>query len=112
MASIKMKQGEYKTVTLTYKDSDGNAIAVDGATFTATVRHPGANQADLFTVSDGSFDKTNGSIANGGIILFPISDTNSNQTPGTYILEVKAAITGTNIDKSDDIEFIVEEATT
>jgi len=112
MASIKMKAGEYKTITLTYKDSDGSAISVDAATFTATVRHPGENQDDLFTVSDGSFDKTNGSSGNGGIITFPISDTNSAQTPGTYVLEVKAVITATSIDKSPDIEFIIEEATT
>ena len=106
---ITLKQGEAKTVTLTYTDSDDAAINVANDTFVAAARVNVKGGDDLFTVADGSFDKTNGAT---GIVTFPISSTNSNQDVGAYVLEIKKTASATDIDKSNDITMNIQEATT
>jgi len=103
--SITVKQAEAKTVTVTY---DSGNTDVSSGTFTFTLRTTG-DTSDLFTVADASFDKTNGA---SGIVTFPLSATNTNQTPGFYTGEIKVVLTASNIDKSDDIKFTIEKATT
>ena len=100
-----IKQGEAKTVTITY---DSGALDVSSGTFTFTLRTT-KDTSDLFTVADASFDKTNGA---SGIVTFPISATDSNQTEGFYTGEIKMVLTASNIDKSEDIAVTIEKATT
>lgn len=84
---------------------DGVALSVAGGTFTLKVED--AAGVALFTKADGVFDKTDAAT---GIILVPILEADSNQTPKTYEGEVKTVFSGGDIDKTDDFDFVVEEA--
>ena len=106
MASLTMKQGEAKTITFTVTDSD--AAAVDCSSTTCSfqvVLTKGATP--VITKADGDFDKTDAAT---GILTIDISDTESDITSQFYIGELGITFTASNIDKSEDIKFIIDEA--
>ena len=101
-----VKSGEQKNIQFTITE-DGSALDCTGATFTYTVED--TDQTTLFTVADGSFDKTD--IAT-GVVLAPISSTNTTQTPASYDSELKIVFSGGDIEKSAHVVFKVERAIT
>jgi len=106
MTSLIMKQGEAKTITFTVTDSD--AAAVDCSSTTCSfqvVLTKGATP--VITKADGDFDKTDAAT---GILTIDISDTESDITSQFYIGELGITFTASNIDKSEDIKFIIDEA--
>lgn len=106
MASITMKQGEAKTITFTVTDSTGTAVDCSSTTLSFKVvdTHSGT---EIFSKADADFDKTD---ATTGIITINVTATNSDVTARYYISELKIIFSGTNIDKSIDIDFIIDPA--
>jgi len=108
--TISVIQGEASTErTKAIKDVDGAVVDVSTATCTFVVVSNDKLDTNLFTVADGSFDKSAGA---SGILSFPISSTNSNQkaAPGgkaVYKGELKVLISASNIKKTF-VDFIVE----
>lgn len=108
MAEIKVKQAEAKNLRLYLTSkTDKTPIDLSTATLTFTVAKRGATPETLFTVTDSEIDKS-GAVS--GVIFVPLSSTNLNQTPGKYVAELKIYFSADNIDKSDNIDFIVERA--
>ena len=105
MAKIKIKQGEAKTITFTVTE-DGSAVDLSAAQFNFQVKDDKADTA-MIDITTGAFGMTN---AASGIINCPISSTDSDQIPGTYYGELKITFSASNIDKSNDIDFIIEDA--
>lgn len=107
---IKIKQKEAKIIQFTVTDDNGFAD-MSNATLTFVVRGTTASgdRTILFTISDGSFDKTNAAT---GVVKITITATNSDQTVATYVSDLKIEFSSTNIDKSPDIPFIIQQAQT
>ena len=106
MANITMKQEEAKTVTFTVTDDTGTAVDCSSTTcsFKVVDTHSGT---EVFSKADSDFDKTDAAT---GVITINVTATNSNVTARYYISELKIIFSATNIDKSIDIEFIIEAA--
>jgi len=105
MANITMKQAEAKTITFTVTDSDG--AAVDCSSTTLSFKVVDANGGtEIFSKADADFDKTD---ATTGVLTINVTATESNITARYYISELKIIFSETNIDKSVDIDFIIEE---
>lgn len=105
--SIDLKQGEQKDLVFTIRNSNEDLVDLTGSTYSFEVEDfPGT---PLFTVPDGDFDKTDEA---NGVVRCPISSTNSNQTPRTYVSELRINLPGGDIDKSVDIDFTVRRAVT
>jgi hypothetical protein len=110
VASVTMKAGEAKTIRFTITDADGAAVDVSAATLTFMVKQNKGDDAALISKSDGDFDKTQ---AASGIIDLDISATESNlPAKDAYVAELKVEFSSSNIDKSADIDFVIEEAVT
>lgn len=107
MSGIKIKQKEAKTLTFTIKDSDGAVIDVSSATLTFIVKS-GMEGTLIFTKDDADFDKTD---AANGVVSVVLTTTDTDRT-GTYIGELKTHFSDTNIDKSSNIEIIMQKAIT
>ena len=105
--ALEVKQGEAKTVRFTITDADGDVVDVSAATFSLVVKQKLSDTSAVFTKSDTDFDKSQGS---SGIVTVPISAANTNQTPGSYIMELTTEFSSTNIDKSLDIPLIINKA--
>jgi len=100
MADLELKRGDDRTIQLTYKDSDGNAIDITGYTVFFTVKSAidndttDANAIISKTITSHS-DPTNG-ITN---IALTASDTNV--TPGIYTADIQIKTGGGSISSSD-----------
>jgi hypothetical protein len=103
--SIKMKQGEAKTVNFHITRA---GIDIADATLTFQVKEK-ADGAVIIEKIDDDFDKTDK--ANGNYTInFEVDDTKGLKAK-TYVSELKTVITAdTDVDKSYDIPFVVERA--
>jgi len=106
MAEITMKQGEAKTITFTVTDSDGVAIDCSSTTLSFVVVEQSGQPAKISKV-DSDFNKTN---ATTGILTVPISGADSDIQSMVYIGELKIIFNSTNINKSVNIDFIIERS--
>ena len=104
MADLTLQKGEGKVITLTFTDDDGDAVDVSEATMTFVLKQSFTSTA-LVTVEDASFDKTD---AGDGVVTFPLSTTNTTQTAGLYLAQVKAAWSATNTDISQLFTIEIE----
>ncbi len=104
--SIKLKQGEAKTVNFHITKGGVN---VSDATFTFEVKEKSSDTTPVISKDDTDFDKDDK--ANGNYVLnFSVDDTKG-LSAKTYVSELKTVITaGTDVDKSYDIPFVVERA--
>ena len=86
-------EGEYKNLQVDYDDDPD----LSGATFSAAVRNDIYSTTDLVTKADGVFNKDDAAT---GTVLFPLTDTDTGTTlgAGSYVIQVKAAISETSID--------------
>lgn len=105
---IHVKRGEAKTVVFTITDKDGNAVDCNSTTVSFVVEDRD-DQSVVLTKDDASFDKTG---AANGILRLALSSTDLDQAPDEYTAELKIIFTASSIDKSVDIDFIVDRAIT
>lgn len=103
---IKLKQKEAKTVQFTIKENN-TALNVTGATFTFGFKENRSDTSLLVTKNHADFDT--GSAAN-GIVSVTLTSTDLDQDPGIYLGELKTQLSASNIDKSEDIILLIEEA--
>ena len=82
---------------------------MSSATLTFIVRDTTSDRNILFTISDSDFDTTD---AANGIVKINVTTTHTDQTADTYVADLKIEFSATNIDKSPDIPFIIQEAQT
>jgi len=107
MSSITIKKGEAKDIQFTYT-IDGVAQDVSSNTFSFKVKENILSETYVIEKADIDFDKTD---AANGIVTCNITTTDSNIEARTYIAEIQMiVIAGTNVDKSTDITFIIDEA--
>jgi hypothetical protein len=110
MSTITLKAGEAKTIRFTITDAAGDAVDVSEATLTFMVKQNKKNDSALIAKNDGDFDKTQ---AASGIVDVDISATESDLPAlDAYVGELKVQFSSSNIDKSADIDFVIEGAVT
>lgn len=107
MSTVTLKAGEAKTLRFTVTDTDGDAVNLTTATLTFTVKKRKDDSSPMISKTDSHFDKTQ---AASGIVDLPILATDTAIPAATYTGELKTVFTATNIDKSADITFVVEQA--
>lgn len=95
-------QKEAFTIEIQYKDGDGNYLDMSSATVTARARADlkfKETSGDLFTVADGSIDKSKAGISgkNGSILGVPVTTGNLDQASDFY-MELKVQL-GDQVDK-------------
>ena len=76
MADVSLYAGEEKTITLTYVDSDGDAIDLSGAIMSFAMKYDLDDSTSLVTKVHADFDMTD---AASGIVYFDLSDTDTDQ---------------------------------
>jgi hypothetical protein len=106
MAEITIKQGEAKTLTFTVKEK-GEVIDLSSATDLKFYVANRDRTGYIIQKNVGDFDRSQDAA---GILRVDISDTESDQTPMTYKSELMITFSASDIDKSADIDFTVEEA--
>jgi len=106
---ILLKQGEYKTITFTITDADGDVVDLSGAlvTFDFEMKSLVSDTVALITKTTADFGTANAAT---GIITMSLNTDDTNQTPGGYIGELKIGAAATNIDKSHNIDIFIQEA--
>lgn len=105
-ADITIKQGEAKTIKFTVTDAAG-VIDLSSATLKFGVKRIKSDAAYLIEKEDAAFDKTDAAT---GIVKLPLSATDTNQTPGDHVGELRVTFAADNIDKSADIEIKIDKA--
>jgi hypothetical protein len=105
MARIILKKGEAKTLRFTVKDSAGAPLSMSTATLSFQVK---ASKAGVAIISklDADFDKSQ---AASGVVTLPLAEANLTQAPGNYWAELKVVFSAADIDKSEDILFVIQE---
>ena len=104
-----LKQGEAKTVAITVKDGDGVVVDLSAATLFLGVKKSKSDAAYTFSKDDADFDKTQAAT---GVVSVALTETETDQDPGTYIGELQCSWTGPPevIDKSADFYLRIREA--
>jgi hypothetical protein len=109
--TITLKQGEAKLLTLTVTDTSGAAVNLDGCTFFLGVKAP---KGENYVFSK-EHDDFNLGQAGQGIVSVFLGDTDTNQTPGPYVGELKVIFPGAapvTVEKSGDLAVSIERAIT
>jgi len=109
--TITLKQGEAKLLSLTVTDESGAAVDLSGCTLLLGVKRP-KGEDYAFSKDHGDF---NLSQAGQGIVSVFLGDTETNQTPGPYVGELKVTFPGgtpVTVEKSGDLSLIIERAVT
>lgn len=109
--SIKIKNGEAKTITFSVTDASNQALDlsdIDAVDF--RVKSSYSDATNYIAKSTALFDLTN---AANGVISVDLSSGNTNAASipaGTYISELRITFTSSNVDISKNIPFIVERS--
>jgi len=108
--TITLKQGEAKLLTLTVTDETGAAVNLSGCTFFLGVKKP-KGEDYAFSKDQSAF---NLSQAGQGIVSVFLGNTDTNQTPGPYVGELKVIFPGApvTVEKSGDLALSIERAVT
>jgi hypothetical protein len=109
--TITLKQGEAKLLTLTVTDASGAAVNLSGCTLFLGVKKP-KGEDYTFSKDQGDF---NLSQADQGIVSVFLGDTDTNQTPGPYVGELKVTFPGAapnTVEKTGDLALTIERAVT
>jgi hypothetical protein len=109
--TITLKQGEAKLLTLTVTDASGAAVNLSECTLFLGVKRPkGGDYAFSKDHSDFNLSQTGQ-----GIVSVFLGDTDTNQTPGPYVGELKVIFPGATpntVEKSGDLALTIERAVT
>ena len=109
--TITLKQGEAKLLTLTVTDGSGAAVNLNGCTLFLAVKRP-KGEDYVFSKNHGDF---NLSQAEQGVVSVFLGDTDTSQTPGPYVGELKVTFPGAapaTVEKSGDLTLTIERAVT
>lgn len=108
MVTVNIKKGEGKTLTFTIKNrTTGVVINVTNATFTLTIKTSKTAVVNTILKSHTDFTTTN---ASDGIVTVMLTSTDTDIMAATYIGELKTSFSTSMLDKSADIEFVVEDS--
>lgn len=108
--SITLKQGEAKTLRFVVTEN-GAAVDLSGqdVTFFFGMKKKKSDTTYVVSKEDTSFTTTD---ADDGIITVILTATDTNQTPTTYIGELKIKFSDNSIDKSEDLTIKIDQAVT
>jgi hypothetical protein len=104
--SVSFKRREAKTLRFTIKDKDGNVLDVSSTTLTFGVKRIKSDPSFIIQKDNADFDKTQ---AVDGIVDLPLSADDLDHNKNLYVAELKTYFSGSNIDKSVDIDFLIIE---
>lgn len=107
MEDIKLKRGEAKRIKFTIIDQDDNIVHCFSTTCSFTVKCKKGDTTKIIEILDADFDKTS---AESGILYITLTSTHTDIESKIYISELKINFGGNSIEKSYDINFIIEEA--
>ena len=107
---ISLKQGESKEVNFSVRVK-ATLVPVDlsGSILFLGVKRSKSDASYLFSKSHSDFTVTD---APNGIVSVLFSESDTNQTPGLLIGELKVVFVSTNVEKSDDLWINIEQAVT
>lgn len=97
-----LKQGEEKTVTITYASS----LDVSGATMSFVAKADLDDSTDVITKAHGAFDMTNAAT---GVVTFELDNTDT-ATAMTLIGECTATFSATSLDRTEYITIWIKES--
>ncbi len=103
---ISIKQGEAKTLTFTITE-DGASLDLSKATLSFAVKEQKTDTEYIIEKTLGNFDISG---ASSGKVSITLSSSDTAVAPESYVAELRVEIDPSNIYKSDDIDFIVEES--
>jgi hypothetical protein len=109
--TMTLKQGEAKLLTLTVTDASGAAVNLSGCTLFLGVKRP-KGEDYVFSKDHGDFILSQ---AAEGIVSVFLGDTDTTQTPGPYVGELKVIFPGAapnTVEKSGDLALTIERAVT
>lgn len=109
--TITLKQGEAKLLTLTVTDESGAAVNLSGCTLFLGVKRP-KGEDYAFSKDHGAFNLNQ---AGQGIVSVFLGNTDTTQTPGPYVGELKVIFPGAapvTVEKSGDLALTIERAVT
>jgi len=104
---LRLKKGEAKVIPF-FSTTNGNANDLTGAEFAFIVK-TGYDVSDSTLINKTTSDFDN-SEPTTGIVSLPLSSTDLDISAGNYKAELKIEFSGDSIDKSQEIEFIVEDS--
>ena len=99
---VVLKQGEEKTITVTYE----NSLDLSGATLSFVAKADLDDADDVITKADGDFDKTDEAT---GIVLFDLDNTDT-ATAQTLIGECTATFSASSLDRTEYITIYIKES--
>jgi len=106
--SIEIKRKEAKTLTFTIRDNNGDVLDVSDPTTVDFVVKDRPGGSTIISKQNSDFDKTNAADGKVSVVL----DSTDTDYVGSYVGELKITFSGTNIDKSDYIQILIQEAIT
>lgn len=108
--SVTLKQGEAKTLRFVVTE---NGVAVDlsaqGVELFFGVKKKKSDTVYVISKESAAFDVTDAST---GVITVTLTSTDTNQTPTSYIGELKIKFSDDSIDKSEDLAIKIDQAVT
>ena len=108
---ITFKQGEAKLLTLTVTDESGAAVNLSGCTLFLGVKRP-KGEDYAFSKDHSDFNLSQAGL---GTVSIFLGTTDTNQTPGPYVGELKVIFPGAapnTVEKSGDLTLTIERAVT
>ena len=112
MLNCTIKQGEAKNLTLSVTDENGGAVDLTGCTLLLAVKRHKGDEDYAFAKEHAAFDLSQ---AAQGIVSVFLADTDTQQTPGPYMGELKVTFPGeppVTVEKSVDLALTIERAVT
>lgn len=107
--SISLKQGEAKTVTITVKNSSGQAVDLTGCTLFFGMKRLVGDTTLAVSKADADMDKSQ---ASQGIVGLFFNSGDTNREPQEYWGELKMSFPGGDIEKSKAFKIKIEPAIT
>ncbi len=110
--TITLKQGEAKKLDLTVTDENDAAVDLSGTTLFLGVKKKKSDADYVIFKNHSAFDLSQ---AAQGIVSVFLGDTDTNQTPGPYVGELKVTFPGAppaTVEKSGDLTLSIERAVT
>lgn len=103
---LTFKQKEAKPLTLTVRE-DGNPVNLTGAGLFLGVKRNKSDAEYVFFKEDEDFNKTD---AANGVVSVLLSTSDLDQIAGPYVGELKVSYLDGTIDKSADLQIIINQA--
>jgi hypothetical protein len=104
--NVTLKQKEAKPIKFVAQ-ADGAPMNLSGATLFFGVKQTKNDTSFVFSKDDTQFDKSK---AADGIVAVFLDTADTNQVPGAYVGELKIEFLDGSIDRSDDLNVVIEQA--